>query len=409
MQGEKKVYLIGIGPGSCGGLTVEAKTYLRQGDVFVGAERMLEILPEEAVCRFESYRPEEIGEYLRENSHWQRACVLLSGDVGFYSGAKGLVTELSDFNVELVPGVSSMALFCARLGISWEDISFGSLHGRRENLLARICCSKYTFVLMGGQESLIALCEKLCYYRMEDVILHVGEWLGYPQERIIHGRVSEIMAMSLDKLLVVVVENPFPKRRIPIQIPDEDFLRGGVPMTKCEVRTVSIGKLGLNRDSVLYDIGAGTGSVSIQAGMAYPDCDIYAIEQKPEAQELIEKNKRQFIVDNVTVVAGQAPEIMRELPPPTHVFVGGSCGRLREILQAIYKKNPEAVVVLNFVSLENLSEMVQIMKEWRLEGVQTVQVSVSKAAELGDSHLMMAQNPVTIVTIPAQKKLPSLK
>lgn len=404
MQGEKKVYLIGIGLGTPEGLTVEAKQCLQEGDVFIGARRMLEILPEECTRRFESYQPEEICQYLRENAHWQRACILLSGDVGFYSGAKKLLVELSCFEVRLVPGISSLAGFCAKLCISWEDVSYGSIHGRKENLIARICRNRYTFALLGGQDSLFELCRKLTYFRLEDVILHVGERLGYPQERIVHGRVSEIGEMSFDRLLVAVVENPSPRRQMSAEIQDEDFIRGNVPMTKCEVRTISIQKMGLAGDSVLYDIGAGTGSVSIQAGMYYPDCDIYAIEEKVEARELIEKNKCKFAVDNVTVVEGQAPEVLKELPPPTHVFVGGSGGRLRQILQSVYEKNPEVIVVLNFVSLEGLSELVQLTKEWKLEGVQAVQVSVSKSREIGQSHLMMAQNPVTIVTIPTQKK-----
>lgn len=405
METEKKVYLIGIGLGTCDGLTKEAGKHLQEGDVFLGAGRMLEILPESCTRRFESFYPEEMGAYLRSHHDWKKACILLSGDVGFYSGAKRLVEELADFTLELVPGISSLVAFCARLQISWEDISFGSMHGRKDNTIARIRQNTYTFALLGGKDSLLELCGKIRYYQMEDIILHVGERLGYPQERIVHGTASEVLDMSFDNLLVVVAENPSPERDVRAEIPDELFIRGKVPMTKCEVRTVSVQKMGLTRDSILYDIGAGTGSVSIQAGLFYPDCEVFAIEQRPEARKLIEQNKQKFAVDNVTVVAGHAPEILGELPVPTHVFVGGSNGKLRSILQSVYEKNPDTVVVMNFISLENLAELTNLVKEWQLKGVQMVQLIVSKSEEIGNSHLMMGQNPVTIVTIPAQSKM----
>lgn len=409
MQGQRKVYLIGIGTGAPEGLTLEAQKCLRRGDVFVGAGRMLEILPEGETRRFVSYRADEIGAYLRGNDGWQRACILLSGDVGFYSGATKLVQELSDFDVELLPGVSSMAAFCARLQIPWEEISFGSIHGRSDNLLAGICRNTYTFSLLGGRESLLELCGKIRYYQMEDVVLHVGEWLGYPRERIVHGTVSEIMEMDFDRLLVVVAENPSPKKDFLAEIPDDAFVRSGdIPMTKSEVRTVSVLKLGLTQDSVLYDIGAGTGSVSIQAGRFFPGCAVYAIEEKPEAVALITENKRKFVVDNVTVVAGHAPEILGELPAPTHVFVGGSGGNLRTVLQEVYRKNPHAVVVMNFVSLEGLAEITSLMWEWQLKNVRMVQLGVARAKEIGNSHLMIGQNPVTIVSIPEQEQIPGI-
>ena len=139
---------------------------------------------------------------------------------------------------------------------------------------------------------------------------------------------------------------------------DEWMIRGKVPMTKSEVRAVSLSKLELRPDSVLWDIGAGTGSVSVEASFFLPDGQVYAVEKKPEALELIRKNVEKFRRENVTAVAGEAPDVLRGLPDPTHVFLGGTSGRMREILDALRRRNPAVRVVANAISLESLGELV---------------------------------------------------
>lgn len=182
---------------------------------------------------------------------------------------------------------------------------------------------------------------------------------------------------------------------IPI-IDDDDFERGNVPMTKASVRHLSIAKLELAKDSVLYDIGSGTGSIAVQAALLDNSIKVYAVEKKAEAVELIEKNKKKFFCDNIEIVKGEAPEALTGLMLPTHAFIGGSSGNLNSILDMLKKMSPGIRIVLNAVSLETISELMSIIKTFELENLSLEQVAISKVRELGNYHMMSAENPVLI-------------
>lgn len=178
---------------------------------------------------------------------------------------------------------------------------------------------------------------------------------------------------------------------------DELFLRGAVPMTKSEVRAVSISKLELSPDSILYDIGAGTGSVSIEASKYLRSGLVYAVEKKPEAQALIKANKEKFSADPVNVIEGTAPEALHGLKAATHVFLGGTSGHLEEVLDYVVSNNPSVRVVANVIALESLSEILTWLKKRSIEA-EIVQMQISKAKTTGSYHMMMGQNPVYIIS-----------
>lgn len=397
---ERKIYLIGIGTGTYEGLTIRAAQILKTCDLFFGADRMLAAADSCIGNKVNIYKPDEILDYLRDNKNgkWTKACILLSGDVGFYSGAKKLLTVLSDYDVELVPGISSISAFCAALGISWDETAIASLHGRQMNVIAKADSSKYTFCLLSGAEGVRELADKLMYYAFDNVIMHIGENIGYPDEKICHMTPKEAAESDFGKLVVVVIENPSPRGCVFPEIDDEEFIRGAVPMTKSEVRSIGIQKLGLSKNAVLYDIGAGTGSVGIQAAVCYPDSSVYAIEYKEEAAELITQNRKKFRADNLNIILGKAPEAFLGLPAPTHAFIGGSAGNMREILSLLWEKNPHTVVVISLITLETLSEVMNIIDEYGIEP-EIVQINVSKAKKAGTYHLMMGQNPVTLIKL----------
>jgi precorrin-6Y C5,15-methyltransferase (decarboxylating) len=398
MENEKKtVYLAGIGAGTYGGLTMDVFHLLTVCDVYFGAERMLSLVPESGKRKVETYLPEVIRDYLDQNTDWTSACILFSGDVGFYSGAKKLLQVLDGYDVQVFPGISSLAAFCAKIKLSWDEMELVSIHGRDANVISRIVRSHYTFVLLDGMQGLELLCRKLMYYGMNDVIVYVGEKIGYDDEKIVQGRPDEIVRDSFGTLLAAVVENQEPREAAGGEIADDEFIRGKVPMTKCEIRSLVIQKLGLKKGAVLYDIGAGTGSVSVQAALAYPDSKVYAVERKDEAVELIEKNRRKFIADNICIIKGTAPEALEKLEVPSHVFLGGSGGRMKEILGAVWKKNPGAVVVMTAVSLETVAEIMGILDTMENVRKEILQVSVAKADIVGGYHLMRGGNPVFLV------------
>lgn len=179
-------------------------------------------------------------------------------------------------------------------------------------------------------------------------------------------------------------------------IEDEAFIRDQVPMTKEEVRCISICKLHLQKDSVVYDVGSGTGSIAVELSLCSPDMRVYAIETNPAAVELIRKNRDKFACENMKIIEAMAPEGFEALPTPTHAFIGGSKGNLREILEGLYQKNPSLRVVMNAVSMESICQMQGLLKELPVKDVEILELQVSKSRELGSYHMLQANNPVFI-------------
>lgn len=159
-----------------------------------------------------------------------------------------------------------------------------------------------------------------------------------------------------------------------------------------------LSKLQLTKDAVLYDVGAGTGSVSVEAALTGEDIRVYAVEKKKEAIWLLEENKRKFLADGMQIVEGTAPEALEELPAPSHVFIGGSSGNLKEIIKTVQRKNPRVRVVLAAISLETVKGAVEAMEEGLLLDAEVVQIWVSRSQELGKFHLMKGENPIYVIS-----------
>ena len=182
--------------------------------------------------------------------------------------------------------------------------------------------------------------------------------------------------------------------------PDGDFLRAeGVPMTKSEVRAVCLSKLRLTRDAVCWDIGAGTGSVSVEMALQADRGRVYAVERREDAADLIARNARRLGAENVTTVRGSAPDACADLPAPTHVFVGGSSGNMEDILRLVLEKNPDARVVATAVTLETSAELTACLKKFGFRETETVSLQIARDRKAGHYHLMTAQNPVWIYTM----------
>lgn len=205
-----------------------------------------------------------------------------------------------------------------------------------------------------------------------------------------------------DPLSVLLVENPdHGSAPVTHGLPDEAFLRDEVPMTKSEVRSVSLSKLMLTKNAVVWDVGAGSGSVTVECALLASGGRVYAVEMKEKALALLEKNVEKFRLRNVTVVPGAAPEALEPLPAPTHAFIGGSSGSLRPIIDLLLRKNPEVRIVANAVTLETAAELTSILKESTFSEV--TELNVSRARRLGRYDLMTAQNPVYIYTFQGRK------
>lgn len=409
-----EVSLIGIGMGP-GQLTLEARQALEEANLVFGAPRMLEKLAAGKES-YPYYLAEDILPVLVEKrEHFSdgvlRTAILFSGDTGFYSGCEKIKSELNKNGfdkVKVYPGISSVSCLAARVGVSWQEAALLSIHGRMDQvglktrLIAAVEHYEKTFLLVSDGQEIQKVGALLTEAGLGDSEILCGFRLSYPDERLIRLRASETEKISAGGLCTcLIVNSSAHAARVVPGLPDEAFLRERVPMTKEEVREVSLCKLGLSEDAVVYDVGSGTGSIAVECALRSPGGRVYAIERKPEALALLRRNLDKFHLYHVIPVEGTAPEALQELEPPTHVFVGGSGGCLEEILQCVWEKNPDACVVVNAVSLETIAQMTRLLQEpqefaGRHLSAEAVQLQVSRSRELGAYHLMQAENPVMI-------------
>ncbi|BCJ99192.1 precorrin-6A reductase [Anaerocolumna chitinilytica] len=405
---EEKVEIsfIGMGMGNPRLLTKEAEEKLKIADVCFGAERLVNSIPWMKE-KHSFYLARDIIPWLKEH-RVKQAAVLFSGDTGFYSGSEKLREALKDeaeaenglkSEVFIYPGISSISYLAARLQTSWQEAEIISIHGRAANVAWAVRANKKTFLLVSGVSDVRTLGSLLMAAGMEEVVISLGYQLSYPEEEIITISPAECLTLEKEGLYACMIVNDKAAERVLTHgMADEMFIRDKVPMTKEEIREISICKLGLAKTSVLYDVGSGTGSIAVECARISEDIQVYAIEKKAEAAKLIKVNRAQFGLTNVSVIQGEAPEAFLNLPFPTHAFIGGSSGNMKEILTAIYRKNPGARIVINVITLETLSEVTELLRTLPVRQEEIVQLQVSKASKAGRYHLMKAENPVYVIS-----------
>lgn len=405
-----EITLAGIGMGNRSNLTKEACATISEADILLGAERMLEpYMPRIEKKPF--YLAKQIIPYLQEVQkkypmECLKAAVLFSGDSGFYSGCQSVYYALQEeisagrLNAEIhvLPGISSVAFLASCIGECHQDAAVYSMHGKEiHNLARRIQTEQKTFLIMSGVKDVNRLGEALTKAGMDECEVITGYQLSYANQQIKKRTPGECTALKEEGLYTCFIKNPNAiKKRLTHGIADGDFIRDKIPMTKEEVREVSICKLRLYQDAAVYDIGSGTGSIAMEIAGLSPDIQVYAMEQKKEAVSLIRQNKEKFRLENVTVIETRAPEGLQKLPKATHAFIGGSGGNLKELLQTLYEINPNMRVVVNAVSMETICEIKELLTLYPIKNEEIVQIQVSKAKKAGTYHLMQAENPVWI-------------
>ena len=401
-----QITLLGIGMGSRETLTLAGQKAVEEADLLIGAGRMVETVQgwyfdtpgADTPDMLKEYRSEAIAAYIEAHPEYERIVILLSGDVGFYSGAKKLLERLGG-DTRVICGISSVVYFMSKIGLPWEDAKLASAHGKDCNLVSLIRQYPKVFSILGTGDGVAELAKKLDDYGMGEVRLYVGENLSYENEKIFVKPAGELTDYQGDALSVVCACNGNAVPQAATHgIPDEKFLRGSAPMTKEEVRTVSLAKLRLKEDSLCWDVGAGTGSVAVEMALRAYQGKVYAIEKKEAAADLIEENKRKFAVDNLEIVRGEAPEALEALPAPTHAFIGGSSGNLKQIMKVLLEKNEKVRIVINCITLETVTEALEAVREFHFSETGIVQVGVSRAKELGRYHMMMGENPIYVIT-----------
>jgi len=401
----RSVSVIGIGMGNDDTLTIGAKKAIDRADLLIGAERMVRSVSSGQDHMIE-YRADPIISYINEHPEYKRIAVLVSGDTGFQSAAKRIVEKIdnSRFELDVKCGISSISYLCSRIGSSWDDALLLSAHGRDTNIIGETHGNNKVIVLLEGGDSVRSMCRDFVKYDMDHVTITIGQDLGQADEVITKGKPSELMGKEFGVLCIAMIENPKACRKNPLGIHDDLFIRGDAPMTKEEIRSLSVIKLKLESDSVLFDVGAGTGSVAVESALSIPNGKVYAIEKEENAADLIEQNKKRFIVPNLEVIRGKAPDALEGLPAPTHVFIGGSSGNMSEIIETCLKKNRDIRFVINAITLETISEMTELTGALGVEEEEILSISVSKSKRAGDYHLMNANNQIYIGVFVGKEK-----
>ena len=388
----KEINIIGMGM-SEKTLTHEALELINEADILIGAKRLINEFAHLNKPSHNAYLSNDILEII-EKTDAQKIAILVSGDVGFYSAAEKLVDVLKEYGPNLISGISSVSYFFAKCSLPWKNANLISCHGIDTNIVSSVRRNEYTFALTG--KNIPELQKELVKYGFGDLKVWVGENLGSDEESIQETKVSQLGGREYSSLTVLIIENPDFDSRIRTGIDDEEFIRGKVPMTKSEVRAVCLSKLSLSPDDIAYDIGCGTGSVTIEMAFSAYDGKIYAFDKNEEAISLLEQNCQKFHLDNVEAICGLAPECLEGLPVPDVAFIGGSSGNMDEIVKYLYGLNSHMRFVITAISLENAMAALDSLKSVGIDG-DIVQVAVSKGKKIADLHMLMAQNPIFII------------
>ena len=330
-----KVHIVGIGDDGVDGMTAQARRLLEAADLLLGPESCAALLPAPLAARLQaSVSLEELIERI-EAATSQQIVVLASGDPLFYGTARHVCAKLGKDRFEVVPHVSSMQLAFARVKESWEDAFLANLSGQSiERVIDRIRSSETVGLFTSEQWPPSAVARTLLEEGISYFGAYVCENLGSPDERVTQGSLADIAAETFGPLNVMILVRKARTADAPGQVgtrlfgnPDESFLQSRPKrglLTPAEVRSLALAELGLRPDSIFWDVGAGSGSVSLEAAQLARNGMVYAIEMDPDDHRLILANAERFGVKNLQAVLGCAPEAWANLPDPDAIYVGGS-------------------------------------------------------------------------------------
>ncbi len=400
-----RLRLVGIGPGTREYILPKALEAMENAEIIIAARRMIPML-ESVLSDEKNILPmkgiEETICMIEEALKTQEVALVVSGDPLMYSLLRTLKNDErgSRMEIEVIPGIGSLQMLGSKCGISMEEAKIISVHGRaqkRGSIAMAVFEHSDCFFLCSKEQGPAWLSEIMLEYHLEDVIVYAGSQLSYDDEEVVIGSPKKMSQMEFPSLCVALIHNRSPRKieRVGL-LQDTDFVRGKTPMTKEEVRAIIIQKLRLLPDSIVWDIGAGTGSVTIECARFCPFGEVYAIERSETAIELIEKNREKFHVPHVKILAGTAREEIKKLPYPDRVFIGGSGGDLEMIIEYLASLNKKMKVVVSAVTVETLAQACQCLSRYDKDYEMT-QISIGKSRKLGNYHIIDNNNSVTLL------------
>jgi precorrin-6Y C5,15-methyltransferase (decarboxylating) len=402
-----RIHIIGIGDDGLDGVAASARALLDAADLLVGSEETLRLVPKGRAERLVvgSNLAPAVERLAKAN---ENAVVLASGDPLFYGVARYLCEKLGKERFEVVPHVSSMQLAFARVKESWEDAYLTNLASQPiERVLDAVRVADKVGFFTSEQNTPAVVARALLDSRLDYFSAYVCENLGSPDERVTHGTLEEIAEQTFSPLnVMILVRQPdVPDRARGGRFrlfgnPDEHFLqtrpKHGL-ITPSEVRAIALAQLALGRQSVMWDIGAGSGSVAIEAAQLAAEGTVYAIEMDVEDFSLIQTNAERFGVKNVRSIHGRAPEAWQALPDPDAVFVGGSGRTVRWLVELAYDRlRRGGRIVASVGSIENLAALNESLHE-RTSDVQVWMINLARGKYQLERVRFEALNPSFLV------------
>jgi precorrin-6Y C5,15-methyltransferase (decarboxylating) len=406
-----KIPVIGIGPDGLAGLSARGRDLLAEAEVVFGSEATLRLLPELTGERvvIGTDLPVVV-EKLRAAVGRRRAAIVASGDPLFYGTARYLTEKVGAEHFEVMPHVSSMQLAFARIKESWEEAFLTDLAARPlDDVLDKIRSAETVGLFTSPRYQPARIAAELLGRGMDYFTAFVCENLGGKDERITRAELGEVRDMAFDPLNILILkrkpnrpDRPRAARLRRFGNPDEVFAQSRPKtglITQSEVRGVALGQLDLHPGDVFWDVGAGSGSVAIEAAGLVAPGPAYAIEQDSADYHLIVANAQQFGVSNVKPVFGTAPAVFGDLPAPDAIFVGGNGGEVARLLEAAYVSlRPGGRLVTNVGTLEMLTATYAVLK--RLGGgVEVLLINLSRGVEQLEALRFEAVNPTFLLSV----------
>ena len=393
------ITIIGVGLGNADTLTEEAKVAIANATKIYTFKRHAYLVDEIRYCQLESLQT-AINQMEVDAQQNEKVAVLVSGDPGIYSLLPMLTKRFGQENIRVVAGISALQAMCASLAEPWQEARIVSGHGRKltpQTVAYEVKTHTSTFLFCDANHHPAWVANVLVQAGLVHVQIAVGEQLGYPQQNITQGTPEKIKEMAFHPLSVVRVYNPKKEHDLQlVGLPDEMFTRGKVPMTKQSIRAQVVASLQLPKDAIVWDVGAGTGSVSVECALQCPYGQVYAIERKKDGVDLIQTNAEKFHLLNLEAVEGKASNVLQDLPSPTHVFLGGTGGELKDIIQQLITLGNPVRLVATAVTMESIASLLEITTDW--EQVQCEQIAVTHIKKVGKYNMLQAENPIFILS-----------
>ncbi|MDD2365615.1 MAG: precorrin-6y C5,15-methyltransferase (decarboxylating) subunit CbiE [Desulfuromonadaceae bacterium] len=397
---EQTIYLIGAGFTGWDGFPAKALEIIKNAEIMFGHNRHLAIFPDFTGEKRQLGDLSELIDFLKKTD--KRVVILASGDPAFFGISRFLLRNLPKDRIEIFPNVTSMQYAFARIKEPWDDGIFVSVHGRgMHQAIDKIIAAEKACVLTDKVNTPAAIAAELIERGAEGYEAWLCEDLGMPTEKFTKTTVRgllDISASELNILILIRTYEPNLTHYPLIGIEDDEFQTTKKLITKQEVRAVTLAKLQLQDDLVMWDIGAGSCSVSIEASNLMPNGRVFAVEKNQQCLGFIAENLKKFCARNIKLIEAYAPDGLDDLPDPDRVFIGGAGGKLDEIIDIIsLRLKPEGVVVINAVTLDTLTRAVEFLEDHGFT-VEATCINVAKTRTLTEYKMFEAQNPVYVIT-----------